>query len=294
MSAKTWSSPNTRKTKKGSERSERGAVSRLWYDRPPFLFLIFLSRACACFYFLFCRPSLYLKGECTWPSVCRWWAHTIYCMYTWEFDFVRPNCPPVSYSRPPSSASVERSKVFTEGSLDSNQLTLWKDDGVGLSITKVSGLTEQHKFASPPPTFKRFKLHRWPLFDIASLSKCALCHYLYRQSIIIDKFGCAIISKVWRMSEVCVSVFPAGNLWSPGHQNVYMWHAHAKQNSWPLLLLLFGCTRAQRQSSNMTSRDFHLTEKYRETQTERETDRFGSLSRLLPPLWVPPPPHPDG
>jgi hypothetical protein len=68
--------------------------------------------------------------------------------------------------------------------------------------------------------------------------------------------------------SVCVSVFPGWQfIWPSGHQNV----TRARQtNSWPLLLLLFGCTRAQRQSSNMPSRDFHLKEKYRETQRERE------------------------
>jgi hypothetical protein len=106
--------------------------------------------------------------------------------------------------------------------------------------------------------------------------------------------------------SVCVSVFPGWQfIWPSGHQNV----TRARQtNSWPLLLLLFGCTRAQRQSSNMPSRDFHLKEKYRETQRERENylvcgaprllqvqpscvTGLPSLSRLLPPLvGVPPSP----
>jgi hypothetical protein len=103
--------------------------------------------------------------------------------------------------------------------------------------------------------------------------------------------------------SVCVSVFPGWQfIWPSGHQNV----TRARQtNSWPLLLLLFGCTRAQRQSSNMPSRDFHLKEKYRETQRERENylvcgaprllqvqpscvTGLPSLSRLLPPFWVSP------
>jgi hypothetical protein len=149
---------------KGSERSERGAVSRLWHDRPPFLFLFFLfflSRACACFSFFFCRPSLYIKGEYTWASVCRWWAHTIYCMYTWEFDFVRPNCPPISYSRPPSSAFLGREiKGFHRSfSRLKPNLTLWKDDGVGFVNHASFGIDgTAHKFAPPAANFQTFQI----------------------------------------------------------------------------------------------------------------------------------------
>lgn len=79
----------------------------------------------------------------------------MYVLYSWEFYFVRPNCPPISYSAHPA-APRSRSKVW-HVLATRTQFTLWKDYGVGLSITQVSGLTEQLKFAPPAAAAANFQ-----------------------------------------------------------------------------------------------------------------------------------------
>jgi hypothetical protein len=154
--------PNTRKGK----RTKRTGGCQPLVTRPPsffiFIFLIFsIPRVRLFFFFLLPPVSLYKRWIHLGQVTCRWWAHTIYCMYTWEFDFVRPNCPPISYSRPPSSAFLGREiKGFHRSfSRLKPNLTLWKDDGVGFVNHASFGIDgTAHKFAPPAANFQTFQI----------------------------------------------------------------------------------------------------------------------------------------
>jgi hypothetical protein len=128
--------PQTQERRKGSERSERGAVSRLCHTTALLLFLFFLisiPRVRLFSSFILPLPSLTIQGEYTWASnMSLMGAHDMYVCTPESFIssalIARPSLIP---AHPAAPSSVGRSKVL--------QVLLSTQTNLHFEKTTVSG-----------------------------------------------------------------------------------------------------------------------------------------------------------